>query len=260
MTGIWENEEVKKLFLAVEKCKQQNRPIREAFGFHAEKFARKPNSVRNYYYHEIDALKKDVKRRNMLGIDLSKHEKTNIVYFSKAEEGSLMQEIEKMTKNGVSVRKACLSLASGDVSLMLRYQNKYRNFIAKQNLEKKEKVSGGEKIIAFKKPAKSLSDSEVQSLFMGLVRLVKKNASLEGEEKYKQKLQKANDQLRKALADLHNQSMEIDRLKEKYQLLKSQNNALAENVLRLRCDKAESLRRKFDSARKREKELTNGQK
>ena len=238
MTGLWEENEVKDLFNAVEKCKKSNRPIKEAFIFHAEKYARKANSVRNYYYHEIDILQKDKMRQDLLNIDLNKHNKTNIVYFSKEEEALLMEKIDEMTAKGLSVRKACLNLAEGDVNLLLRYQNKYRNYLIKKKGERKE--SGN--IIAFKKPPKSLSDSEVQSLFMGLVRLVKKNATIEGEERFKEKLDEANNKLRKALADLQAQAFEIDRLKEKYSQLKRENNSLALRLVTLRCDKAAILK------------------
>ena len=181
MQGIWDGKEVKKLFQTVEKCKEKNLPIKEAFVSHARAFARKPNSVRNYYYHEVDNLSKDSTRCQKLGINLSLHGKTDITYFSDKEEGFVISEIERMRKEGMSVRKACLTLANGDASLMLRYQNKYRN----QTLKVKDEKVADDKVIAFKKPNRALSDSEVQSLFMGLVRLVKKNALFDGEEKYR---------------------------------------------------------------------------
>lgn len=239
MTGFWEDEEVKALFCLVEKYRAENKTIKDAFLQHGKLYARKPNSVRNYYYHEIDNLLKDGQRAQKLSIDLSLHKKANIVYFSKEEEKNLMQEIKDMTQKGMSVRKACLTLAGGDVDKLLRYQNKYRNFIAHEKNEKSENV------ITFQKPCKGLSDSEVQSLFMGLVRLVKKNAVLEGEEHFKIKLNQANDKLRKALFQLQAQAREIDALKDKYLQLKKENAKLVESLIVSRCDKAEKLREKF---------------
>lgn len=210
MQGIWEEKEVQSLFCEVENCRENNLPIKHAFIKHAEKFARKPNSVRNYYYHEVDNLSLDKLRAERLGINLSKHQKNEISFFSEGEESFVIAEIDRLQKEGMSVRKACLTLAKGDADLMLRYQNKYRNH--------KTEVAGA-KVIEFKKPSKGLSDDEVQSLFMGLVRLVKKNALLEGEEKYRGKLKEANEKLKGLLARIAVQEREIDKIKQSYLLL-----------------------------------------
>lgn len=251
MIGIWEENEVKQLFCAVEKCRQENKPIKEAFSQHAKLFARKPNSVRNYYYHEIDNLWRDKARADKLNINLTLHQKANIIYFSHEEEQKLMENIKAMTEKGLSVRKACLTLAGGDVDLLLRYQNKYRNYLAKN----KVKLKPADNIIAFKKPSKGLSDGEVQSLFMGLVRLVKKNAVIEGEEKFKEKLNHANAQLRKALATLQSQAREIDKIKERYLKLKEENASLAQSLVVSRCDKASKLREKLAKSFRNNAEL-----
>ena len=113
--GIWSNSEVKELFNIVEQAKHDNMPLRRAFSMHAEKYSRMPNSVRNYYYHEIDNLKSDEKRAKKLGIDISKHQKNNIQYFSQQEEERLLASIDNLVKGGCSVRKACLTLSDGDV-------------------------------------------------------------------------------------------------------------------------------------------------
>ena len=234
MQGIWDENEVKQLFQEVEKCKEQNLPIKNAFIRHGEKFARKPNSVRNYYYHEVDNLSIDKSRLEKLGIDLSKHEKNEISFFSQAEECFIVGEIDRLKKEGMSVRKACLTLAKGDAELMLRYQNKYRN---------RKTEDAGEKIIAFKKPVKGLSDEEVQSLFMGLVRLVKKNAILEGEEKYRDKLKEANEKLKGLLAKIAMQEREIDKIKQSYLLLRKQHEN--KELLLWQTNKNNLLRKKL---------------
>ncbi len=239
MKGIWNNSEVKALFEGVEECKNKNMSLREAFIAHAQKYQRKPNSVRNYYYHEVDALKGDKERCKSLGIDLQKHQKSNITYFSKEEEVGLMREIEKLVKEGYSVRRACFQLSNGDVGLMLRFQNKYRNFLARAKEEKPNNV------VTFQKSPKRLSDSEVQSLFMGLVRLVKKNALIEGEEKYRAELTSANTMLRKALTQISSQEREIERLKEDFSRVKKENIKLAERAMKGACSKAEALRKKL---------------
>ena len=246
MKGIWENNEVKELFSVVEDYKQKNKSLREAFQKHAEKYGRKPNSVRNYYYHEVDNLKTDGKRLKNLGINLDKHNKTSIIYFSQEEEEKLMQEIDKLVKNGVSVRKACFNLSGGDVGQMLRYQNKYRNFLAKNSHKKQENVNlDNSNVITFKKVQRTLSDGEVQSLFMGLVRLVKKTAMEESEEKYRKIISEANENLRKTIFALHSKERDYDRLKEELVRIKSENSSLIDSVLKLRCDKANKLRIKL---------------
>ena len=250
MKGIWNNAEVKALFSEVENCKNKNKTLREAFIEHAKKYNRQPNSVRNYYYHEVDELSRDDKRLKSLGINLDRHKKNSIIYFSEEEENKLMEEISKLVRNGVSVRKACFMLSNGDVGQMLRYQNKYRNFIAKQSLPKmktsevKDSLPNQNNIIAFKKTQKTLSDSEVQSLFMGLVRLVKKNAIIEGEEKYKGELNVANSLLRKAITQINSQERELEKLKCEYKKLKNENSKLSESVLKIKCKKAELLNEK----------------
>ena len=248
MKGIWNNNEVKELFSMVEDYKEKNKSLREAFQAHAQKYGRKPNSVRNYYYHEVDNLKVDGKRLQNLGINLDKHNKTSIIYFSQEEEEKLMQDIDKMVKSGVSVRRACYNLSGGDVGQMLRYQNKYRNYLAKNAPKaepKQQIIENNSNIITFKKTPRSLSDGEVQSLFMGLVRLVKKSAMEESEEKYRKQINEANENLRKAILDLQNRERDYNNLKQELTKIKSENSSLVDSVLKLRCDKASKLRMKL---------------
>ncbi|MCI8555070.1 MAG: hypothetical protein HFI85_00645 [Clostridia bacterium] len=258
MKGIWNNSEVKELFERVEDYKDKNKSLKLAFVAHAEKFGRKPNSVRNYYYHEVDNLKVDGKRLQKLGIDLKRHSKTCVTYFSPEEEKDLMKEVDDMVQKGISVRKACLTLSGGDVSQMLRYQNKYRNFIAK-NKKKDEKkavltqnTAKPDNVIAFRKTGKLLTDGEIQSLFMGLVRLVKKNAQEESEEAFKEKLGRANNDLRKAIAKLGTNQRENEKLKEELDKVRSENSRLLNLNLQLRCDRAEGLRQKLQKKEKSE--------
>lgn len=241
--GIWRNEEVKDLFETVEKIKEGNKSLKQAFVEHAKKYNRKPNSVRNYYYHEIDNLKKDEKRRKNIGVNLVKHEKNEIKYFSQEEENALMEKIDKQVECGISVRKACLNLSNGDVELMLRYQNKYRNFL----LKNKPKVENN--IIKFTKRSSVLSEGELQALFMGLVRLVRKNAYEEASGKIMVNFEKTNLELRKALTMLQGKEREIDQLKNEFMKIKEENTKLIEGLNQLRSEKAEKLRQKFENKR-----------
>lgn len=248
MKGLWDNSEVQDLFLQVEEFKNKNKTLREAFSRHAQKYNRKPNSVRNYYYHEIDELGRNKTRVKSLGINLERHKKNTITYFSPTEEKELMGEIDKLVESGVSVRKACFMLSGGDVGQMLRFQNKYRNFKGKNKkpdkcsgLKQTENAFNKDNIIAFQKKPKLLSEGEMQALFMGLVRLVRRNVEAEGEEKFKAEIGKSNNLLRQALTRINSQEREIERLKAEYLRIKKQNQSLLQNQIVARCKKAEIL-------------------
>ena len=236
--GLWKDEEVKDLFQYVEQVKNSNKPLKTAFALHAKKYGRRPNSVRNYYYHEVDNLSEDAKRADKLKIDIKNHEKTEINYFSSEEEGALMQKIQKLVKEGNSVRKACMILSNGDIGQMLRYQNKYRNFVSKNSEEGK--------IIKFTaKKKETLTDGDINSLFAGLVRLVKRSAMEEVNDKFKEERANANSMLRKVLVDLNRKEREINSLKEDLLRLKAENARLIENAVKKKCSQAEALSKKI---------------
>ena len=56
MKGVWSDGEVKDLFKQVQEFKLAGKPTKDAFLQHAKTYGRKANSVRNYYYHELDSL------------------------------------------------------------------------------------------------------------------------------------------------------------------------------------------------------------
>ncbi len=251
--GIWKNEEVKDLFQSVENAKKKNLALKFAFIEHAQKYSRQPNSVRNYYYHEVDNLWKDQSRKKDLGINLNNHKKSSIKYFSEEQEAQLMQNIKELVENGYSVRKACFTLANGDVGEMLRYQNKYRNFISKQSLQKSN-------IIKFTtKKKESLSESDLNSLFLGLVRLVKRTATEEMNEKFKIEKENSNALLRKAIADLGKKEKEFSELKSNFLKLKKENASLMQLVEKNSTDKRKKLNDKLSkSSRQLQQEESRG--
>lgn len=245
--GLWQDKEVKDLFSYVEDVKKNNQPLKNAFILHAKKYGRQPNSVRNYYYHEVDNLISDKKRAGKLNIDLKNHTKSEINYFSESEKKNLVGQIDSLVKAGSSVRKACLTLSNGDIDKMLRYQNKYRNHLAKNKQDSN--------IIKFTKKKKEvLTESDINSLFMGLVRLVKRSAVEEISGKMKEERESSNYLLRKALVDLSRKDKEIKELKQEFLELKNENLKLVENITKLRCDKAEKLSRKLEQNKVKEKE------
>jgi hypothetical protein len=247
----WKDEEVKNLFLFVEEVKMQNYPLTYAFLEYANKTGRKANSVRNYYYLELDELNANKKRRERLEIDLTKHQKQSFEEFSKEEEYKLAYFILQNQRFSKSVRSSCLELAKNNVSLMIRYQNKYRSLL-KNNMElideinKKLDATIGPKknlktgtilrfpnAIATKQKAK-LSDDELKGLLMGLVKLVKKSADLEMSSALKKECNFANESLRKALIAMRKKEEEILNLTEKNLILDEKVKTLEDQMIKLR--------------------------
>lgn len=220
---IWNDDEVKNLFVEVEQCKQKNIALRLAFSNHAEKYKRKTNSVRNYYYKEVDNLSRDKKRCSSLCIDISKHEKSHFVTFEEKEEKGLVEKIENFTNQGMSVRSACLKISQGNLTEMTRIQNKYQNLKKKE--ERKKEVAN-DNIIHFRKQQKLLTESDINSLFMGLVKLIKKTAIEDFMEKTKQEKESSSFLLKKAFLDLNKKDKQISQLREEFQALKKENQDL----------------------------------
>lgn len=212
MNSIWSDEEVKSLFNTVEEKRGKGESLKNAFSAHAQKFHRKENSVRNYYYHEVDNLEKDDARRTRLNIDLKKHIKNRLVPFSKEQEEKFLSEVKALTDKGMSVRSACFKLSNGDMTLMTRLQNKFQNL-------KKEKAEKQDNIITFK-TRKTLTDADINSLFAGLVKLVKKNAYEEVNVKIKEEKETSEYLLKEAYLELNKKEKEINKLKDELKLLK----------------------------------------
>ncbi len=234
--NIWNNEEVKSLFQTVEESKKNQKSLKNAFVAHANRFKRKPNSVRNYYYMEVENLKKDKKRCGMLGINLTLHEKSLFQNFDKTEEEKLVNQIDQLQKQGFSVRSACMKLSKGDLTLMTRLQNKYQNIKRKETSEKKDNI------IMFRQNRKVLTDNDITSLFMGLVRLIKKTAMEDAMEKAQLT---ATRNLKQALTDLEDKNKKIELLEKKLENMKIEN----EKLLSLQKDKNGLLKARLLSAK-----------
>ncbi len=226
--NIWNDDEVKSLFMEVENVKNSGLALREAFEKHAKKFKRKANSVRNYYYHEVDNLEKDNERANRLNIDLDKHTKNKLIPFTKEQEENFMKEIKALTESGMSVRSACFKLSGGDMTLMTRLQNKYQNLKTQNTLPNN--------IVKFRQ--KFLTDSDINSLFLGLVKLIKKNASESAEER----VRNTANLLKEAYAELAKKDREIFFIKEDLKKLKLENEKLAERVRKFLLSKGDKLK------------------
>ena len=143
-----------------------------------------PNSVRNFYYCYIsNADKKKVRK------------------FTKLEIQTLLRIVILGYSRGESVRSICLNYAKQDRAKMLRYQNKYRAILAndKELIERTVKDLEAEGYIV-KSPISpvtapnniiemplqpnfgNLTDQDITNLFMGLVRLVRKQGQTQIEK------------------------------------------------------------------------------
>ena len=230
MKSIWSDEEVKSLFNTVEEKRGKGESLKNAFSMHAQKFHRKGNSVRNYYYHEVDNLQKDDARRTRLNIDLKKHIKNRLVPFSKEQEEKFLSEVKALTDKGMSVRSACFKLSNGDMTLMTRLQNKFQNL-------KKEKAEKKDNIITFKS-RKMLTDADINSLFAGLVKLVKKNAYEEVNVKIKEEKETSEYLLKEAYLELNKKEKEITKLKNELNMFKGLKK---QDLLKAKLKKGKSL-------------------
>lgn len=230
MKSIWSDEEVKSLFNTVEEKRGKGESLKNAFSMHAQKFHRKGNSVRNYYYHEVDNLQKDDARRTRLNIDLKKHIKNRLVPFSKEQEEKFLSEVKALTDKGMSVRSACFKLSNGDMTLMTRLQNKFQNL-------KKEKAEKKDNIITFKS-RKTLTDADINSLFAGLVKLVKKNAYEEVNVKIKEEKETSEYLLKEAYLELNKKEKEINKLKNELNMFKGRKK---QDLLKAKLKKGKGL-------------------
>lgn len=215
----WDNEEVKTLFKFIEVKKSEGLSLVEAFKEYADCTFRHRNSVRNFYYKELESLQRDKFKAQSLGINLQNHIVIKGQSFSKDEEIKIINQIDDLVSDGYSVRKACLKLSGGDVSAMLRYQNKYRTI--KKPKKVKEKTAMGQII---KMPTKSnkLTEEDIKVLFLGLVRLVKKQEYENAKDLFETELYKANEKLKQAMAEIALRQNQIDKLREEIKLVKEQ--------------------------------------
>lgn len=232
---VWNDDEVKNLFCLVEEQKTAKNALRVAFSLHAQKYKRKQNSVRNYYYKEVENLKNDPARCQKLQIDIKKHAKMHFLPFSEQQEEKLIEDVDALVKSGMSVRSACQKLGGGDLAVMTRLQNKYQNL-------KKKKLQKADNVIMFRQRQKLLSENDINSLFLGLVKLIKKTAVEEFSQKMKLEKESEAFLLKKAFVDLARKDKQITELKEEFASLKKENMRLVEKLEGLSLDKTKMLR------------------
>lgn len=200
-----------------------NKPLSQVFAECSAKWGISKDSVRNIYYNNYDFVKQNTAFCTQHNIDASKLNKIKSLAFSKSSTEDLVHKVQEGTSQGKSVRKVCLELAGGDACLMLRYLNKYRSASKKLLASKQDVLPQREqssKIIKMPLSQDVLTDSDIQSLFMGLVRLVKNNTIKEMDfainQKYKEKVLE-NSTLKNNLTIVKNELAEEKRINLKLQ-------------------------------------------
>lgn len=234
--GKWQDEEVKTLFKFVEIKKSEGMPLVQIFRNYAFFTKRQPNSVRNYYYKEIKMLEADKTRTKRLKIDLSKHEAKTICTFDELDAKSIVDKIQELIGQGYSVRGACLKIANGDVSLMVRYQNKYRS-----EMKNKKGLDNMGNIIKMPANPNVMSDEDINALFLGLIKLVKKQEMEKAKYYYQVELGVANEKLKEAMKEIVLKKAQIEKMRSEINVLKNKCDCLKERVVLKRIESTRGI-------------------
>lgn len=257
--NAWKEQDIFDLFKLVENNRRENKALVKAFEKYAKISGRKKNSVRNFYYKKLKEFEQNTESVKKYKINLSVHTKNEQKFFTPEEAELSIRKIEDLLKKGYSVRKACFEVASGDVKQMLRLQNKFRSTKQKisdyLSLDKSSKrtFSGDSKTSNSNNENKSnllimpntktvLTDSEINSLFMGLVKLVKKVAKEQCDLDLINQMQSANAELRRSIKSLADKEREIKYFRKKFDLLTNEKTKLKEELNCLRSQNAELLK------------------
>ena len=121
-------EEAASLVRYLAEGRRAGRTLTSLFSRYGKEHGRAAGSVRNYYYkllHTQGESAKAVLEGSSLRAGQARP-------FTEAEADSMLREILAERKKGVSVRRAIHNVCGGDAKKVLRYQNKYRNVLAKQ--------------------------------------------------------------------------------------------------------------------------------
>lgn len=230
----WTKPEITKLFSVVEEYKKTNKPILWAFKDFASHFARSPASVRNFYYSQLKIFHSQPFLAESFGINLSLHQKTQPQFFTTEQKAKTLSQIDELVKKGHSVRSACKMLSGGDIALMLRLQNKYH--------AEKQKRQDTSKVLVMPSRSTGLSETEVNSLVIGLIKLVRKTATESAEKNFETKIRTANAELRRSIKTLAEKQREVEMLRQKFELLVTEKQKLTQEVQKLRSQNVELLK------------------
>ena len=225
----WSDEKIISLFTFIEEKKKQNINLISCFSEYAKIVNKKPNSIRNYYYNQIEYFNSQPNLATRLNIDLNLHKAKKINHFSQNDENKTINDISDLVNKGFSVRKACLKLADNNIEVMMRLQNKYRSFMLKQKADKTKN-----NILQFTpKNNTTLSENDINNLFLGLVKVIKRNALEQVNKNLISECEWANNTLRKTLVTLNEKEQTIKALSLKNTVLSKKLIDLTNEVARL---------------------------
>lgn len=232
MKETWNKKEVNALFTGVEKCKAENKGLLLAFEQHAKKYGRKRDSVRNFYYAARSEFSTNPLYAAKYAVDMKAHALSEQRHFSSSDAITLFESIEQQRKKGLSVRKICLKLANNDIREMVRLQNKYRSTLAKKViLEKPAPSPASLKNNILTMPQRfKLGDSEINSLFMGLVKLVKKSAMEEAAAVNRERQKEVQQSLQELSLQFSKTEEEKRRLEERFSLAVQEKEQVLEEL------------------------------
>lgn len=246
MKAKWKDDEIKQLYTLVETNNQKNKSMLDSFKEFGKLTNRKTLSVRNFYYAFTKILKIDTSLQKKLNIDISKHYIQTFEHFDDVTQSETIAKIQNLKDQGYSTRSACLKLSNGDIKTMLRLQNKFRNVDTKSKTHINSKANQFEnsiEVIRFPKKQRDaknfqgkLSDDDIKSLFLGLVKLVKENATSDSQEKAKKFLEQTEAEKRRKIVEIEQKQFEIERLKETIADLKNKNSTLNKQLENYRID------------------------
>ncbi|MDD4815676.1 MAG: hypothetical protein PHQ62_00870 [Clostridia bacterium] len=232
----WGKTQIYDLFKLVENFRTTNKPLLKAFESFALISNRKPNSIRNFYYYQLKIFEKNKNLAKDFNINLDLHKKNEQKFFTAQEVKLSMGKINELLSKGYSVRRACQEVAGGSLQLMIRLQNKYRS-------ELKQKTTAKKNNVLFMPNKKSgLTDDEINSLFLGLVKIVKKSARDNLDANLIFQVQSANNELRKSIKNLADKEREVKILRKKFELLSNEKLKLKEEIKCLRSQNVEMLK------------------
>lgn len=116
--GGWQQSEIDVLHRRIDEAAKTGESLRSVFDQLGQELGRKPNSIRNFYYAQLRGQGAEALGRAL-----------PFETFSQSEVEQLVRSVLTARAQGMSVRACVRSLAGGDHTRMLRYQNKYRSTV-----------------------------------------------------------------------------------------------------------------------------------
>ena len=123
-----------------------------------------------------------------------------------------------------------------------KQEENYNKFSQKKPFQNNLKNSGN--LIVMPKKQALLSDSEIESLFLGLVKLVKKSAKDNAEATSLLQLKNANQSLRQTIKALVDKEREFEALSKQFETVKEQKEMLEEKLQNMYCNQIATLQEK----------------